>query len=87
VLVRTQVQLTEEPVAELRRLGSERGQSVAEVVRQCVDAGLRFQLRMSDSEKRRRALEVVGAFRSGKHDVSERHDDYLADAYSQCASS
>lgn len=34
-----------------------------------------------DDAARRRALEVVGAFRSGKHDVSECHDEYLSEAY------
>jgi len=29
----------------------------------------------------RRALESVGGFRSDRSDVSERHDDLLADAY------
>jgi hypothetical protein len=29
----------------------------------------------------RRALDSVGGFRSDRSDVSERHDDVLADAY------
>ena len=35
-----------------------------------------------DEEGRwRRALDSVGGFRSDRSDVSERHDDALADAY------
>jgi hypothetical protein len=29
----------------------------------------------------KRALTVAGKYRGGKHDVAQRHDDYLAEAY------
>jgi hypothetical protein len=32
-------------------------------------------------ERRKRALEIVGKFSSGKRDISKKHDLYLADAY------
>jgi len=32
-------------------------------------------------ERRARALEAGGRFRSGKKDVSSKHDGYLADVY------
>jgi hypothetical protein len=36
----------------------------------------------ADPEERlKRAIDVVGKFRSGKHEIAKRHDKYLADAY------
>jgi len=34
-----------------------------------------------EDERRRRALAVVGKYRSGLSDVSRRHDEYLSDAF------
>ena len=79
-MVRTQVQLTEEQLAALRAQAARRGSSVSAVVRRAVDALLRSEASASPEERRRRALEAVGRFSSGKRDVAERHDDYLADA-------
>jgi Arc/MetJ-type ribon-helix-helix transcriptional regulator len=79
-MIRTQIQLTEEQAAGLKRLAAERGVSMAEVVREAVDEKL-----SGDQHEARwqRALGVIGKFRDreGKTDVAERHDDYLADAF------
>ncbi len=32
-------------------------------------------------ERLKRAIEIAGRFRSGKHDIAKRHDKYLAEAY------
>jgi Arc/MetJ-type ribon-helix-helix transcriptional regulator len=80
-MVRTQVQLTEEQITELRRLAAARGTSVAEVVRDAVDALLRGRLDPSWDERKRRALAAVGKHASGLRDVSTEHDRYLEEAY------
>jgi hypothetical protein len=78
-MVRTQIQLTEEQAAELKRIAAERGVSVAELVREGVDEVIKGSRGLSWEEKRRRALSVVGKYR-GPSDLSERHDEYFAEA-------
>jgi hypothetical protein len=53
--------------------------SVAELVRKAVDAYVGPTL----EERRRRAIEASGRFGSGRSNVAERHDEYLAEAYRQ----
>jgi hypothetical protein len=78
-MVRTQIQLTEAQVRELKQLSAERGTSIAELIRQAVDA----QLGMNQSlgARRGRALGAIGGFHSGHTDVSADHDRYLAAAF------
>jgi Arc/MetJ-type ribon-helix-helix transcriptional regulator len=78
-MVRTQIQLTEDQARRLQLVAAQRHVSMAELVRE----GVEEVLRKHDSErqeKQRRAREVIGRYRSGQHDISTRHDDYLADA-------
>jgi Arc/MetJ-type ribon-helix-helix transcriptional regulator len=82
-MVRTQIQLTEEQMADLKKLAAERGVSVAELVREGVQALLRASRGGTREEKKRRALAAVGKFRSGVTDLSTRHDDYFAEAVEQ----
>ncbi len=79
-MVRTQIQLTEEQAAKLKKMAADRHVSLAELIRQGVDVVLRSGA-VSEEEKRERAIAAAGRFRSGKHDVSSRHDEYLAEAY------
>lgn len=78
-MVRTQIQLTQEQLAALKRLAAERGVSVAELVRQGVETVLR-EASTEIEERRRRAIAALGSFDSGLTDVSERHDDYFVEA-------
>jgi len=81
-MIRTQVQLTDEQSRRLEQLAVARGVSKAELVRQAVDLLLqRSALDRSPEELRRRALEVIGAFRSGYHDTAENHDAVLDEIY------
>lgn len=80
-MVRTQVQLTEKQAAAVKQMASERGVSIAEIIRQSVDAFLRSGGRPTQAELRERALAAAGAVRDGPPDLSERHDDYLAEAF------
>ncbi|MGQ9554017.1 MAG: ribbon-helix-helix domain-containing protein [Anaerolineae bacterium] len=86
-MIRTQVQLTDEQMRRLRHLASTEGVSIAEIIRRSVDAALAVPYQQDEADKRQRALSVIGAFRSGKHDVSAQHDRYLAEALDECRSS
>ena len=76
---RTQISLTSGQGRELRRLARKRGTSMAALIREAVDrtygAGAGEDLRWH------RALASIGGFRSGRSDVSERHDEMLPEAY------
>ncbi|MGH2819878.1 MAG: CopG family transcriptional regulator [Actinomycetota bacterium] len=77
-MVRTQVQLTEEQFRRLKRLAADRGVSIASLVREAVDR----HLTGTEEEARwDRFFAVVGRFRSGRRDVGEGHDRYLADDF------
>jgi len=82
-MVRTQIQLTEEQARQAKRHAADEGISLAEYIRRALDARMESRLRPSREELRQRALEAIGSFASDATDVSERHDDYLAEAYSQ----
>ena len=80
-MVRTQVQLTEEQAAGLKQLAAKRGVSVAELIRTGVEQILREDIGVSPSERRRRALSVIGRFSSGGLNLSENHDKYFGEEH------
>ena len=82
-MIRTQVQLREEQVRALKELASARGVSMAELIRQSVDALIRSSRGIDAKERRRRAIAVAGRFRSGASDVSVEHDRHLVEAFGQ----
>jgi Arc/MetJ-type ribon-helix-helix transcriptional regulator len=79
-VIRTQIQLTEEQAAKLKRLAAARGVSMAEVIRDAVD---NLSDRDDRAERWARAIAAVRGTRArdreGKTDVSVRHDEYLAE--------
>lgn len=78
---RMQIQLEQEQLAQLRALAAAEGVSLSELVRRAVDGLTARAPAASPSDRKTRARAAVGAFRSGRHDVSRTHDDHLADAY------
>ena len=80
-MIRTQILLTEEQAIALRELAAEEGQSMAELIRQSVDAMLHSRAIIGREERMRRALNVVGQFESGVPDLAREHDRYLEEAY------
>ena len=82
-MVRTQIQLTTQQAQLAKELAAERGVSIAEVIRQALDAMLQSRSRPSRDEIRRRALAAVGAIKDGPTDLSSRHDDYAVEAFEQ----
>ncbi len=79
-MIRTQIQLTESQVREVKRWADERGVSMAAIIREAVDAHLRDSGRPSWDEIVERAIAAAGTAHSGLGDLAERHDDYLAES-------
>lgn len=82
-MVRTQIQLTEQQARAVKAIAAAQGISVAEAIRRAIDVMTRSRSAVDKEERRRRALGIVGKFRSGKRDVSKRHDAYLREAYEE----
>jgi len=80
-MVRTQIQLTEEHANKLKKMATLRGVSVAELIRHGVDNLLRSIGSAAPEERRQRAILVAGRFRSGRPDLSTKHDEHLAEIY------
>ena len=76
---RTQISLTSAQARELRRLARTRKTSMAALIRDAVDRT--YGVDGNQDARWARAMAAVGGFRSGRSDVSERHDDLLADAF------
>jgi len=82
-MVRIQIRLTEEQAKTLKKLASTRHLSVAELIRQAVDSIIQSNAVIDIEERRKRAINAVGKFRSGKRDISKEHDKYLEEAFSE----
>ena len=82
-MIRTQIQLTESQMRQLRRAARAQNVSVAEVVRRCVERGIGTELPDDLASRYDRAAGLIGAFRDreGATDISIEHDAYLDDAY------
>lgn len=76
-MIRTQISMTEEQAAALRRLANVRRRSQAALLRDALDA-----LLAGDATRRRtdRARRAIGAFHSGTADTSDHHDAAFAEA-------
>ncbi len=80
-MVRTQIQLTEAQMEELRQLAAATGRSIADLTRQAVKLYLEQNRSRTHDEMIERAISVAGRFASGLRDVSTRHDRHLAEAF------
>jgi len=79
-MVRTQIQLTEEQARMLKKLALSRHLSMAELIRQAVEGLIKSSTAVDIGERRKRAMDIVGRFSSGRRDISREHDKYLAEA-------
>lgn len=82
-MVRTQIQLTEVQSQRLKQLAAQQGVSLAELVRQAIELLIQKvqEPEIDIEEKRRRARQISGKFRSGIQDLAVNHDHYLDEAY------
>lgn len=78
-MIRTQVQLTEDQARALRRAATQRGVSVAALIRELVDEGLGAPA----AARSARARAAVGRYGSGSNTVSRDHDRELDSAFSE----
>ena len=76
---RTMVYLDAEELRALRREARSRGISLAELLRRLVKQHLESREGIAPPEPAV-YLKIVALGSSGRHDVSERHDHYLAEA-------
>lgn len=80
-MVRTQIQLPESQVSTLKQLAAINHTSMAELIRRAVDMFTSSPETGSIQARKQRAIKAAGSFRSGCSDISEQHDDYLAEAF------
>lgn len=78
-MVRTQIQLTDSQARALRALAAAEGRSMADIIRESVEALLAGRGVRDRDEVKQRALAAVGNFRSGLGDLAAEHDRYLAE--------
>lgn len=79
-MIRIQIQMEENQIEWLRAEARARGVSVSQLIREGITLFRACEERFPE-EKKKRSLAAVGRFSSGASDVSERHDDYLAEAF------
>lgn len=79
---RTQISLDAAQAARLRRLARERGTSMAALIRDAVDRTYPDAGEDTPEARWQRALAAIraGGLRSGRSDIADRHDDYLAES-------
>ena len=82
-MVRTQIQLKEEQVTALKKIAAAKQSSIAELIRKAVDNIIKTGAVPDYKERRKRAIDIAGRFRSGNQDISLHHDKYLAEAYKE----
>ncbi len=80
-MVRTQIQLKAEQARDLKKMAHSRRESVSNLIRKAVDDLIKSNTRADAEEMKKRALAVVGKYRSGKKDISRKHDAYLTEAF------
>jgi len=80
-MVRTQIQLTDSQARGLKALAASEGRSMAELIRDGVDAILRARGTVDRDAVKARSIAALGRFKSGSRHLGSRHDDELADAF------
>jgi hypothetical protein len=80
-MVRTQIQLTDAQARALKALAASEGRSMAELIRDGVNAILRARGTVDREAVKERSIAAMGRFNSGTRNLGSRHDDHLADAF------
>ena len=78
---RMRIKLTNSQVRALKELSVAENKSMAELIREAVDAFLCSGLLVDREAVKRRAIAAAGEFHSGLSDLSANHDGYLREAY------
>lgn len=80
-MAQVEVPFTDREFAALENLAKARHLSVQDLIRMEIGNLLPSPPTCSDDEQRRKALAISGRFHSGRSDIAQRHDDYLAEIY------
>ncbi len=78
-MIRTQIQLTEEQAAALKRLAASKNRSMADLIRESVESYMASGTPGESGPALEEALELIGRYRSGSSDLTRNHDRYLAE--------
>ena len=82
-MIRTQIQITERQVQQLKIVAAREKKSVAEVIREAIDLRLQRETGLDDATLRQRAIELAGKYHAGVEDLAEDHDRYLVEAFEE----
>ena len=78
-MVRTQIYLTAKQHRRLRRAAAREGLSMTELLRRLVDRHLTPPARPEFSKEA--VMSFIGLGESGRDDISQRHDEAIAEAF------
>ena len=79
-MLRTQIHIEEDQIRWLRDRAKERGVSVSQLIREGVEFYRKYEDQIPE-DKKKKALAAIGRYASGISNISENHDDYLAEAF------
>lgn len=79
-MIRTQIQLTDDQHAWLKRVAREENISMAELIRRAIDYLESRRNVLSDRELRERAKDAAGRFSADVDDLAANHDKYFAES-------
>lgn len=80
-MIRTQILLSSAQAEALRRAAAAEGRSMAELVRDAVDAWMRQRGGGGREGVARRSVAALGRYASGVGDLGSAHDRYLDEAF------
>ena len=80
-MVRTQIQLTDAQASALKALAAAEGRSMADLIREGVEAILRARGTVDREAVKARSIAALGRFKSNTRHLGSKHDDHLADAF------
>lgn len=78
-MIRTQIQLSESQIRQLKDLARRRGVPIAALIREGADLVIRSSGTVDEAQRRRRAMAAAGRFHSGHKDLAGAHDRHLAE--------
>jgi hypothetical protein len=81
-MIRTQIQITNEQARALKQMAAREGKSVAELIRNSVDAMIRSGGIQDQDALRHRAILATGKLH-GPENLAADHDELLAEALDQ----
>jgi len=80
-MIRTQIQLSESQMKQLKDLARRRGVPVAALIREGAELVIRSGGPVDEGHRRCCAMAAAGRFHSGHRDLAVAHDHYLREAF------